>query len=181
MDGEREIVVISLTAEERRQLQGISTGTEQEPKRARQRATAILMSSEGMSVSKISRALGMPIRTVHEARRRWRRQGFDGLYDAERSGPPPKVTPLYLKLLVKVVQTDPRKLGFAFSRWTCPKLAEYMYQQTQIQICSDYMGQLLKAHGFVWRKAKLTIRNLQSPRGKKTGSEVAPAAAEGLA
>lgn len=180
MYGERESV-ISLTAEERRQLQTINTATEQEPKRARRRAMAVLMSSEGASADLIWRTIGMPIRTVHETRRRWRRKGFEGLYDAERSGRPGKVTPLYLKLLFKVVQTDPRKLGFAFSRWTCPKLAEYMKREIGISLCDDYMGQLLKAHGFVWRKAKLTIRNLQSRRGKKTGPEVAPAAAEGLA
>lgn len=163
---------IRLTFQERRRLQGI-TRSDRMAGRARLRATVILMSARGMSASTIAATLGMGARTVHLTRRRWRRQAFDGLYDAPRSGRPPQADKTYLRKLVRTVQTDPRKMGYAFTRWTCAKLAEYMRQQTGVSLTPIWVSHLLKKQGFVWRKTKLTTRNLQDPRGKKASAETA--------
>jgi transposase len=168
---------IRLTSQERCRLQEI-TRSARESSQARLRATVILMSAQGVVAQAIASALGMGIRTVYLTRRRWRRKAFDGLDDAPRSGRPPRATRGYLRKLVRTVETDPRDLGYVFTRWTCAKLAEYMRQQTGIDLCPDWVGVLLKRQGFVWRKSKLTTRNLQDPRGKKAGPEMAAQASE---
>lgn len=169
---------IQLTLQERRKLQEISRDRN-EPSRARMRATMILMSAEAMGAKKIAKATGACKRVVHDARRRWRRQAYEGLYDRPHTGRPRQANDRYLHLLSRVVRTDPRKLGYSFAHWTAPRLAEYLKQQTGVGLCDDRVRMLLKSLGFVWRKTKLTIRNLQDPGKKKESAEATLEATEG--
>lgn len=182
---------IKLTDQERLRLQEICRSATESP-RARLRATQVLMSAGGQSALKIAEILGVTQRTVQNTRSRWRREGFSGLYDAPRCGAPPKATAKYHKMLMRTVQKNPHDLGFAFSRWTCPRLAEYMRRETGIDLTPGWVGELLHTFGFVWRKSKLTIRNLQDPkqyalaakrlrRLKKGSCEETPTTSSGLA
>jgi transposase len=156
---------VRLTQQERSRLQDVAQAADV-PKQARVRATQLLMSSAGDSSARIAEVLGITDRTVQNTRRRWRRESFNSLADAPRSGRPPTATREYLKMLCSRAQKNPMDLGFAFGRWTCPRLAEYLKQETGIDITPGWVGELLRAHGFVWRKSKLTIRNLQDPVAK---------------
>jgi len=169
---------LQLTQHQRNRLLKISRDGD-EPSRVRLRGSIILMTAEAMGARKIAAVTGACERTVRDARSRWRRQAFDGLHDRPRSGRPPRVNSRYLRLMSRVVQTDPRKLGYAFAHWTAPRLAEYLQQQTGIGLCDDWVRMRLKLLGFVWRKTKLTIRNLQDPRGKKEGARAVVETAEG--
>src|SRR5690349_6115713 len=82
------------------------------------RATVILLSARGQSAASIAATLGLTARTVYECRRRWRQQGLRGLADSPRSGRPKRVESTYLQLLLRTVESDPRQLDFAFTRWT---------------------------------------------------------------
>ena len=163
---------IRLTVQERRELQRLARGEDQSG-RASQRATVILMSANGSSGREIARLLGRGLRTVREIRRRWRREGYQGLHDEPRSGRPRRADKKYVRLLRQVVKTDPREMGYCFAHWTAPRLAEYLKQRTGVGLCDDHVRRLLKGLGFVWRKTKLTIRNLQN-RGKKEASPETP-------
>jgi transposase len=160
---------VRLTLQERKELQKVTRSTDQ-PARAGVRATVLLMSAEGSSARTIARVLGIGLRTVRETRRRWRREGYEGLYDASRCGRPARADKNYRKLLRQVVQTDPRTLGYSFAHWTAPRLAEYLRGQTGVSLCDDWVRMILGSMGFVWRKTKLTIRNLQDRRKKKESS-----------
>ena len=169
---------IRLTVQERSLLQ--RTARSGNPSaRASVRATVILMSAEGASARAIARTLGIGLRTVRLTRQRWRREGHEGLFDKPRSGRPPRADAKYLRLMRKVVCTDPRRLGYCFAHWTAPRLAMYLQEQTGVQLCDDWVRMLLKRQGFVWRKTKLTIRNLQDAGEKKGGAGAPLAAAEG--
>ena len=161
---------IRLTLQDRRELQSLASSSDR-PAQAGLRATVILMSAEGTGAESIARTLGISLRTVRRTRRRWRRKGFKGLYDRKRSGRPARADKKYLRMLYRVVRTDPRKLGYCFAHWTAPRLAEYLKQQTGVRLCDDWVRMLLKSRGFVWRKTKLTIRNKQDDREKKDGPE----------
>ena len=170
---------MGLTVQERRLLQATARASDQSA-RASVRATVILMSAEGTGAQAIARTLGIGLRTVRLTRRRWRREGHDGLFDKRRSGRPPRADTKYLRLMRKVVCTDPRRLGYCFAHWTAPRLAAYLQEQTGVQLCDDWVRMLLKRQGFVWRKTKLTIRNLQDAREKKGGAGAPLEAAEGV-
>jgi transposase len=140
------------------------------------RAIILLWSAEGESANSIAQALGVSSRSVYRCRNRWRLLGFKGLADASRPGRPARVTASYLKLLMEVVEHDPRNLGFAFSGWTRARLAAYLQQRTGVGLSTRWVGELLRCHGFVWRRAKLTTRHLADSE-EKTARRSAPASA----
>ncbi len=144
------------------------------------RATIILLSSLGLSATEIARTLKVTDRQVRRCRQRWREGGWQALIDSVRQGRPAQATPAYLKLLRRTAKKDPRKMGYAFSRWTTPRLSAYMAEKTGITLSADYLRKLLRDQGLVWGKGKLTTENLVDPGEKKISREMAKLAANGL-
>jgi transposase len=128
---------------------------------------AVLLSDAGLTASEIGQALGLAIRTVHRLRTAWRRSGTAGLLLRPQPGRPPLVTAEYLELLLSIVERDPREQGYAFTRWTAPRLAQFLYERTGIRVTPAWIAELLRTHGYVWRKSKLTLRNLGNEGKKK--------------
>jgi transposase len=168
---------VDLTPPERRSLQR-ALRLEQQAGVAL-RATIVLWSAQGQSASSIARTLGVTSRMVYSCRRRWRLHGVAGLADAPRTGRPPRVTATYLKVLLETVDTDPRQLGFAFARWTCARLAAYLQQRTQVALSDWWVGELLRCHGYVWRRAKRTTQHLADEEEKSTRRSAPASAPEG--
>jgi transposase len=144
------------------------------------RATIVLLSSLGMSATEISKVLRVKERRVRLCRHRWRTGGWQALQEAERSGRPAKADDAYLRLLRRTAKKDPHKMGYAFSRWTTPRLSAYMTKKTGIELSPDYLHKLLRKRGLVWGKNKLTTENLVNPMEKKISREMAKLAAKGF-
>jgi len=142
------------------------------------RAAIVLWSAQGQSAASIAQALGVTPRTVYGWRQRWRALRLEGLADAPRSGRPARVDADYLALLVRTAQADPHQLGFAFARWTCARLAAYLQQRTGLQVSAYWVGELLRCHGFVWRRTQLTTRNLPDEAEKSARRSAPPPFAE---
>ena len=151
---------ICLTPQQRQQLQILRDGRE---RRGWRRAAALLLLDAGVEEGIILDSLGLTRNTLLNWKRRWIAEGIDGLEDRPQSGRPPRVDAAYLTSLVRIVQQDPRDFGFAFTRWTTPRLESYLRQITGIPVSDRWMRELLRRHNFVWRETKRTIRNLQDP------------------
>lgn len=139
--------------------------------RVRSRALILLLSDQGHSGEHISSLLGLSRRMVSRTRTRWREHNLKGLPDQPRPGRPPKVTDAYLTELFRCVALDPRSLGYAFTRWTAPRLAAYLHEKTHILISADWVAELLRARHYVWRRTKQTIRNKQNPKEVKRAKQ----------
>jgi transposase len=146
------------------QLRDLQRQLSSDSSRVRTRSLVLLLSHQGHSGEQISSLLGISRRMVSRTRTRWRQQKVSGLADAKRPGRPPKVDAAYLTELFRVVKKNPRTLGYIFARWTAPRLAEYMKQQTGIDLSDNWVSQLLRARDYVWRRTKRTIRNKQDPQ-----------------
>lgn len=153
---------LRVTQGERRQLQQIAH-SEREKRATRTRALVVLMSHAGQSGQQIADLLGITRRTVSNTRRRWRERGLEGLAAVPSPGRPPLADAAYVRRLLRVVERDPRTLGYAFARWTAPRLAAYLAEETGTAISGTWVGEILKAHGYVWRRTKRTTRNLHDP------------------
>ncbi|MDB4929020.1 MAG: helix-turn-helix protein [Myxococcaceae bacterium] len=153
---------IRVTAAQRRRLQAIVQGAAGSA-RVRLRATVILLSAEGTGGEQIARALGITRRTVTNTRARWRERGLAGLAEGARSGRPPLATASYRAKLRATVECDPRTLGYAFTRWTAPRLAAYLAKVTGVHLSTPRLLRVLHREKFVWRRTKRTLRNLQEP------------------
>jgi transposase len=154
-----------LTDSDKRQLEFLRRATKSAVLWSR--ITAILMWASGHPARFISHVLAVSRKTLTNWRQRWTRGGFFRLEDAPRSGRPPRVTSVYIREMVRAVRRDPRALGFAFTRWTAPRLGEYLNRKTGIRVSPKWMAELLAEHGFVWRRTKRTLRNLQDPAVRK--------------
>ena len=153
---------IRLTAEERRELQAIHRSNREHPS-TRTRAMVVLLSDAGHSGGQVAEVLGISRRTVSTARERWRRRAFDGLSDEPRPGRPPRANATYIRLLLAAVEKDPRTMGYAFTRWTAPRLVEYLFERTGVRVTPAWLTELLRTHGFVWRRTKRSLKSLQDP------------------
>jgi transposase len=160
-----DVIRIALSPSERRALTRLRR--QASSKKASDRITSLLLLGSGMPTSKVLEALSISRRTLLNWKQRWLKEKVFGLEDKPHTGRPPVATPKYIRAMVRTVRLDPRALGFAFTRWTAPRLAEYLARTTGIRLTANWVSELLRTQGFVWRKTKRTIRNLQDPKAKE--------------
>jgi transposase len=151
---------IRLTAAQRRRMQELLRQPGDSP-RVHLRITALLMSARGTGGEQIALTLGVTRRTITNIRARWNERGMSSLLDRPRTGRPAQAGATYRAALRRTVQRDPRKLGYAFARWTAPRLAAHLATQTGVSLSPPRVAALLRKEGFVWRRTKRTLRNLQ--------------------
>lgn len=148
--------------------------------RTRDRITAILLLAAGVPAFKVLESLSVTRSTLLRWKQRWLTRRFFGFEDAERSGRPPKATPRYVKAMLRLLPRDPREFGYAFTRWTAPRLAQYLGETTGIWLTPAWVSELLRQHGIVWRKTKRTIRNLQNRAATKRAQKALRRLKKGL-
>jgi transposase len=151
---------VHLTSAQRQRLQDLLGQPNASP-RVQVRVATLLMSARGVGGEEIARTLGITRRTVSNIRARWNTRGLRGLADRPRSGRPARADAAYRAALRHTVRRDPRTFGYAFTRWTAPRLAAHLARQTGIALSAPRVAALLRAADFVWRRTKLTLRNLQ--------------------
>lgn len=144
------------------------------------RITAILLLAARTPMTRITEALSVTPPTLLNWKRRWLGKGERGLDDAARSGRPPRITPLHISILLQAVRKDPADLGYAFRRWTAPRLCEYLFERMHVRVTAQWISELLRRHGFVWRRTKRTIRNLQDPVATKRAARALKRLKKGL-
>src|SRR5262249_35406676 len=121
------------------------------------------LSAVGQSGEQVAALLGVTRRTVTEARARWRRGAQRALAEGRRDGRPPRADAAYVRRLLVTATRDPRAVGFAFTRWTTPRLAAYMARATGVRLTARWVRELLHRRGPVWRRTKRTTRHLADP------------------
>lgn len=125
------------------------------------RITAILMANAGVATRQILESLSITRATLTNWKHRWLRR--QSLEDQQHPGRPPRANASYVRRLVQTALQDPRELGYAFSRWTAPRLAEYLLEQTGLRLTPKWVNELLRTHGIVWGKTKPFLGNLCDP------------------
>lgn len=152
--------VVQLSTRQKERLQSLLRAPGTSPQEAL-RATVLLLSDAGHGAEDIALTLGVTRRTVTNARSRWQAEGLRGLRDRSRSGRPRLADDSYRALLRRTVERDPREFGYAFTRWTAPRLASHLAEQTGVSLSSARVASLLRQQDFVWRRTRHTLRNLQ--------------------
>jgi transposase len=126
---------------------------------------------EGKSPKEVSNFFSVSQPTVYDWRHRWQEEGVEGLANRPKSGRPIKATTDYLRLLEEVVEQDPQELGYAFSIWTTERLRLHLKAKTGIEIKSSRFRTLLKENGFVYRRPKHDLTNLQDADARQAAEK----------
>ena len=132
--------------------------------RVRVRAIMIRLSHEKHSAPKISEMLGCSRQTVLSQIYRYEQDGILGLEDKSRSGAPTKADVNYIEQLRKAVSIDPPDLGYRFSVWSVERLQKHLIKQTGIELAPNYLNELMKRHGIVYRRPKHDLSDKQEPQ-----------------
>jgi transposase len=125
----------------------------------RRRIEIMLLADAGQSQAQICEAL----LCAQETARYWITMAQTGQahsWDDRAMGRPKTVNEQYLARLQQLVNHDPRKYGYSFSRWTGQWLAKHLAKELDITVSAGYINMLLKKMGLSARQKKKSVEQL---------------------
>lgn len=125
----------------------------------RTRCQIILLSSQDLSPPAIAKIVRWQPRSVRRVIRRYQAHGLAALGDGRRHNPGRKrtTTLAWEARLLEVVEQDPRTLGVNRATWTAPLLANYLVQETDIQVGEERVRHYLHLHGYALLRPTWTV------------------------
>jgi transposase len=135
------------------------------------RATAVHLLHQGQRVADVAKSVSASKPILYAWHERFRAEGVDGLADKAKPRSRRKVTDAYIAAMEEAVARNPADYGYEFAIWTRERLRDHLAQQTGIHIHINWMGELLKAHGYVLRRPKHDLRHRQDPVAKAEAQE----------
>jgi len=158
-------LIFELSVEEQ---QAITKALKQDKRpEVRQRAMGIRLLHEGKTPKEVAAFFSVSQPTVYGWRHRWDKAGVEGLANRPKSGRPVKASTDYLRALEEVVEQDPQELGYAFGIWTTERLRWHLKAKTGIELKKSRFRTLLKENGFVYRRPKHDLTNLQDAHARQ--------------
>jgi transposase len=144
-----------------------------EDKRPRlvQRATAVHLLHRGLAVADVAQIVGASRPIIYAWHQRFVAQGIEGLANQPKQVAKRKVTDAYIGTLEEALAHAPADYGYTFAIWTRERLCDHLVHKTGIRISINWMGALLKAHGYVLRRPKHDLRHRQDPVAKAQAQE----------
>jgi transposase len=118
------------------------------------RHRAIELLGDGKSPSEVADFLGVSRNTVYRWRRRYRRDGRDGIEAKPIPGRPPRLTDRQLEQLFHWLEQGARTYGFPSDRWTQARVAFLIQQEFGIDFCAFHVGRILASHGWGLQKSE---------------------------
>lgn len=154
-----------LTSEQLQQI--IQTMNRDSRPEVRQRATAIHLLGLGHKPETVANMLAVSVGSIYLWHGRWRQDGIEGLANRPKSGRRPTADGEYCQILDTVIDQDPQELGYDFTMWTAERLVQHMAKVTNKELSVGHFRVLLKKNGFVYRRPKHDLTDLQDQDAKE--------------
>lgn len=156
--------------------------------RVRQRAQALSLLFQGHRIMDVARMLHHGPHNLRVWRRRFLRDGIEGLADHPRVGRPPKLTCRNLKLLEEALAQGPQAYGLVITVWTVRDLGMLLCQEHQVRVSTSTVHRALKRLGYRYRRPRHDLTHRQDPEAVASAKGVldwlkktVPDAVEGFA
>jgi len=145
---------ITITLEERKNLVR-EIKRERQPSR-RLRMHIVLLASDGLSPTEISRVLFCSRTTVYAVVSRFARQKRAAFFDRQRRGPRPLVGEPEEECVERLLEGEsPVEHGWLRSRWSCKLLAVELFKERSAPLVSqETVRRALHRLGFRWRRPR---------------------------
>ncbi len=124
------------------------------------RHRAIELLDDGKSLAEVADFLGVSRNTVYRWRRRYRRDGRDGIEAKPISGRPPRLTDRQLEQLFHCLEQGARAYGFPSEHWTQARVAVLIQQKFGVDFCAFHVGRILASHGWNLQKPEYKVQVL---------------------
>ena len=142
--------VYPLTEEQTNELKNIVKNSEKH--RVRQRAHAILLSSDGFSVDNIAQIFGVTRDTVSGWIDKWEQSGLEGLEDKSRPGNPGTLTQSEKQLVIELCKETPRSI---------PSIIAALFEQTGKHVSDSTIKRILKSAKLTWKRVRKSLKSKQ--------------------
>lgn len=127
-------------------------------------ATIILMSDAGRSKASIAEALGCAAATVERVRRLYQTLGVIGLTPIKPPGRPSRLSKALREPVLQAIQVDPRSLGYGFSTWSIPRLAQHLDRRHGLRAGVSTVRRVLAHEQFSLQRPKHTLEGKRDER-----------------
>ncbi len=121
------------------------------------RLHGVLLVSKGMSCYQAGGFLGHDATTIQRWINDFNRNGFSGLFDKERPGRPPSLSPQQWEKLNKDLRKQPKDYGYIQNLWDGKLLAHHLKNQYGIEIGVRQCQRIFHKFGFRRRKPRPLI------------------------
>ena len=112
----------------------------------RRRGMALL--KEGCTPVEVARQMGVDRRSVRRWKAAYRKRGEAGIQARPAPGRPPALDAKGKKRLVKILLKGAHAAGFPTDLWTCPRVAQVIWDRFGVDYHVDHVGRLLHGLGF---------------------------------
>lgn len=151
--------LIKLTAKQRIQLEQLLT--RHADSRLYQRALALILLDDGLSVEEIAAALCVCRQSIYNWAWRFQQRTspsvVERLIDGARSGRPVTVKGIIDPLIDSVIDSDPRDYGYNSTVWTSQLLRRYLSEQHQQEASLRSIGYSLVRLRISWKRPRHTL------------------------
>ena len=72
--------------------------------------------------------------------------------------------------LLRVIEVDPHEVGQDTANWTTERLADYLGQQTGVQVTEETVRVYLHAHDYVCKRSTWTLRRKAEEKADYVGN-----------
>ena len=130
----------------------------------------ILLAQQNYKVPQIARIVLRSADTVARVLNRFLAGGLDAVPRRTPPGRERRVTAAWEAELLRVIELDPHEVGQETANWTTELLAEYLGQQTGIQVTEETVRVYLHAHGYVCKRPIWTLRRKAEEKADYVGN-----------
>jgi len=116
------------------------------------RLHAVLLVAQGQSCREVARLLGDAPRSVENWVHRFEARGFAGLLEAQRAGPPSRLSAQQLKRVGQVLRGSPRAVGVEAGLWDGKTLSAWLQKEWAVELKTRQCQRLFRQLHFRLRK-----------------------------
>jgi len=138
---------------------------------SRTRYQMLLLAQQDYKVPQIAPIVLRSEDTVARVLNRFLTGGLDAVPRRRPPGRERRVTAEWEAELLRVIELDPHEVGQETANWTTELLAEYLGEQTGIQVTEETVRVYLHAHGYVCKRPTWTLRRKAGEQADYVGKE----------
>jgi transposase len=136
----------------------------------RTRYQMLLLSAQGQTSTQIAQTVLRSQDTVVRVLKRFLTDGVEAVPRRTAPGRERTVTTAWEAELLRVIELDPHEVGQDSANWTTERLAEYLCEQTGIQVSEETVRVYLHAHDYVCKRPTWTLRRKAEAQAHYVGN-----------
>ena len=136
----------------------------------RTRYQMLVLSAKGQTSGQIAQIVLRSQDTVVRVLKRFLTGGLDAVPRRSAPGRARRVTVAWEAELLRVIELDPHEVGEDTANWTTERLAEYLGQQTGVEVTEETVRVYLHAHDYVCKRPTWTLRRKAEEKADDVGN-----------